>query len=153
MANENEGRSHTSSVMSASMLYSTKYFQREGYIVDDVSTSKKGTNLGYDLIVKKNGDLQTVEVKGTTGTGIPDAYESEFEGLDGDPKFIADLLCLVRLNKRYMLKDVVILTKEEINDINFTHVTTRRIRFSSTLKTRVKNGKLGTIVWDGKEQL
>jgi hypothetical protein len=99
------------------------------------------------------GDLKTVEVKGTTGTGIPDAYESEFEGLNGDPKFIADILCLVRLNKQYVIKDVVILTKEEINDINFTHVTTRRIRFSSTLKTKVKNGKLGTIVWDGKEQL
>lgn len=151
MNNENENRSHTSSVMSASMHYSTKYFLREGYHVKDVSTSKRGTNLGYDLIVQKNGESKTVEVKGTTGTGIPDAYESEFEGLDEDPKFIADILCLVRLNKQYVLKDVVILTKDEINDTNFTHVTTRRVKFSSTLKTKVKNGKLGKIVWDGKE--
>ncbi|MFG1555419.1 MAG: hypothetical protein AAE985_03005 [Thermoplasmataceae archaeon] len=53
MNNEKENRRHTSSVMSASMLYSTKYFQREGYLVKDVSTSKRGTDLGYDLIVQK----------------------------------------------------------------------------------------------------
>lgn len=100
---------------------------------------------GYDLKIHRSGEdiLIKVEVKGTEGDGISDAYESEFSVGD-NPKFLPDVLCLVRLKKDdYQLDRIIILKKDEINQ--FEHKPVRRVRFSHTLKTKIKNGEFLTL--------
>lgn len=68
-----------------------RYFQQEGYSVQDVSR-KRGHN-GYDFLIEKSGKTLKVEVKGATRRwGIPDPYNTEF---DEQRRLVADLLCVV----------------------------------------------------------
>lgn len=63
--------------------------------------------------------------------------------MEGNPKFKPDLLCLVRLYDDFSLKDIVLLTREEINNPQFSHNVTRRVKFNSELKSLVYHNKLG----------
>ena len=69
------------------------YFESEGYGVDDVSR-KRGHN-GYDFIITRDRERQTVEVKGCSREWqIPDLFGTEF---DESKRLIADLLCVIYL--------------------------------------------------------
>ena len=144
--NNNQSKSHVSKVNNEAMKQAMRYYRKLNYIVDDVSGNKKRGKKGYDLEISKDGKMKTVEVKGTTRNGIPDAYESEFKGLDKEPKefkFKANELCLVKMNSSFKSEEIVILSREQIDEYQNFHKEVRRVRFSRELITDVNNGKIG----------
>ena len=139
-------RSDVSRVMSASMKFAEEYYKKVGFTVKNVASLRGEVYSGYDLLVQMNGSAPLkVEVKGTRGTGIPDAHDTEFTS-GKNPKFKADVLCLVRLDNNYELKDLVILSNCEINSERFKHKTLTRYRFSSRLKRDLNDKKIGEII-------
>lgn len=139
-------RTEVSRVMSASMKFAEEYYKKSGYTVKNVASLRGNEYSGYDLFVQKNGSTALkVEVKGTRGSGIPDAHGTDF--ISGRrPKFKADALCLVRLDANYDLRDIVILSNSEINSKRFKHQTLTRYRFSSQLKRDLNDKKIGTVI-------
>lgn len=139
MIDEQTTKSDTSKVMKISWEVALAYFSKNGFKPKDV----RSDGIGYDMTIIKNGTNKTVEVKGTRGDGIPDAFGSEFS-LDDEPKFIPDFLCLVRLNGALTSKDIVLLDNKTINQ--YKHKAVRVVKFNSTLKTGVKNNRIGEII-------
>ena len=127
------------------MEQAEQYYKKLNYQVTDVSRKKNKGNKGYDLEISKDGEKKTVEVKGTTKGGIPDAYESEFDDIDKEPRFKIDELCLVKMNSSFKSKEIVILSKEQID--KYSHKVARRVRFSSRLKT--ENDANRYVPWAG----
>ena len=147
--NNDQSKSHVSKVNNEAMKQAMRYYRKLNYIVDDVSGNKKRGKKGYDLEISKDGEKKSVEVKGTTKNGIPDAYESEFDGIDKEPKepkelkFKAHELCLVKMNSSFKSEEIVILSREQIDEYQNFHKVVKRVRFSSRLRTNVNKGKIG----------
>ena len=140
------GRSDVSIVMSASMRFAEEYYKKVGFTVKNVTSFRGEKYSGFDLLVQRDGLASLkVEVKGTRGTGIPDAHDTEFTR-SKNPKFKADVLCLVHLDKNYKLKDLVILSNSEIDNKHYKHKTLTRYRFSSQLKRDLNDKKIGKII-------
>ena len=99
---------------------------------------KKGDlkrDLGCDFTLP-NGTK--IEVKTTSKEkGIPDSDFREFENYK-DPKFVPDYLYIIRIIDNNRPK-ITILTKEQIN--KYSHKPKKVVKFSSTLKTDLKNNK------------
>lgn len=73
----------------------TKYLEKEGYTVQNVSRGKgrDSEHRGYDLVADKDGARIKIEVKGCTRPwNIPDPYATEF---DDDHRLVADFLYVV----------------------------------------------------------
>lgn len=55
-----------------------EFFKNRGYRVHQVSASRAPEHAGCDLVIERNGERQTIEVKGTSNEWkIPDLYGSE----------------------------------------------------------------------------
>jgi hypothetical protein len=80
------------SVEKQAMALARKYFEGNGWKVDDVSRLS-GEHAGYDLCVTKGSKRLRVEVKGSAKPyyGIPDLYGAS---VDKDKRLIADVLCV-----------------------------------------------------------
>jgi len=108
---------------------------------EPLDVSQKRNFVGFDIIsVDRHGkDHRTIEVKSTTGEGIPDAFETEFtRGL----RFVATHLYVVRFRKDEQTVDSLhIVSKEEIDKLSLSHRMVQHIKFASALKTRLRNGE------------
>jgi len=82
---------------------------------EPVDVSQKRNFVGFDIVsVDRHGtDHRTIEVKSTTGEGIPDAFETEFtRGL----RFVATRLYVVAFKKDEVTAESLhIIPKEEID--------------------------------------
>ena len=98
---------------------------------------------GYDILaIKKDGKMK-IEIKTTQKpVGIPDCYGGEF---DQKRKLVADFIYLVKLDKNYKLEKITTISKKEVD--KYKHNIQPRIRLSHALKTDLKKGKIGKIVF------
>jgi hypothetical protein len=121
------------------ITYVLDYEKRTGR--EPLDVSQKRNFVGFDIIsVDRHGkDHRTIEVKSTTGEGIPDAFETEFtRGL----RFVATHLYVVTFKKDEQTVDSLhIVPKEEIDKLSDSHRMVQHIKFASALKTRLRNGE------------
>ncbi|MFT3800814.1 MAG: DUF3883 domain-containing protein [Burkholderiaceae bacterium] len=69
-----------------------EFFRNRGYEVTVVSASRQPEHSGCDLVIKRSGATETVEVKGTSNEWkIPDLYDTEVR----NGQLTADKLLLV----------------------------------------------------------
>jgi hypothetical protein len=119
--------------------YALDYERKMGR--EPLDVSQKRNFVGFDIISvdRDKKDHRTIEVKSTTGVGIPDAFETEFtRGL----RFVATHLCVVAFKKdEETVENLHIIPKEEIDKYSDSHKMVQHIKFASTLKTRLKNGE------------
>jgi hypothetical protein len=80
------------SVEKQGMELAKQYFEKNGWLVKDVSRLS-GEHAGYDLLVTKDSKRLKVEVKGSASPyqGIPDLSGAS---VDKDKRLIADILCV-----------------------------------------------------------
>jgi len=97
-----------------------------------VEVSTNANFKGFDLIsIGKGNDIKTIEIKGTTGKGIPDAFETEFTR---NKRLIATHLYVVyfendKPKKLYIIPNSVIKPEHLKEVIHY--------KFSSTFKTKI----------------
>lgn len=118
-----------------------EHFTVQGYKCKDEQKNRKAK--GYDILLRRGNKKLKIEVKTTQKEeGIPDCYVSEF---DKNNKFISNFLCIVRLDKKFKLKKIELLNSTEVN--KYPHTRIERVRISSTLKTDLKNGRIGKVIY------
>jgi hypothetical protein len=101
------------------------YLTDNGYSVRKRVKGEKG----FDLLAQKDGEALKIEVKTSNNHkgGIPDMHDTEFSLDDGEWKFIADRLYVVRLDEDKPVQ-LDILTKQEVDAYSKSHRTITAIR-------------------------
>jgi Holliday junction resolvase len=113
------------------------YLNNRGYKCVDVQKNSK--ELGCDIVATNKKKKYRIEVKTSQKEkGISDCHSTEFNSKN---KFIADFLYIVRLDDKFNLISIDILTKKQINSYNHSRV--EKIKLSSTLKTDLFKGNIG----------
>lgn len=84
---------------------------------------------GFDLLAQKDGEALKIEVKTSNNHngGIPDMHDTEFSLNNGEWKFIADRLYVVRLDEDKPVQ-LDILTKQEVDAYSKYHTTVTAVR-------------------------
>lgn len=89
MPNEN-------SISRKAVKFVLEYEIKHGKNVVDVQSDKKFRGFDVFSFSKDKKDIRTIEVKGTTGAGIPDCFETEFTR---DKRLIATHMYVVKYEK------------------------------------------------------
>lgn len=124
----------------------TEAFERlcreKRWAFEDVGNKRNKTpaELGCDYLVRIDGRVVKVEVKGSKSKGdIPDAFETEFDLSDeAHPKFVADWLFIFYVPEGGEPIPSAI-PKADIDA--YRHRVVRSVKLSSTLKTEMKRGR------------
>ena len=127
---------------------------------------KAGKNdIGFDFWAKKDEKDVKIEVKAVTYRngvlpGIPDSVITEFElDDDGNPKFKADYLMVIGLEKvengpngiDYRPKEAYLLDRDLINSDEFKHKIKKIVVFDSKLKTKLRRRIDISPIWTSDE--
>lgn len=110
-----------------------EYEESEGRNPVDVSS---GQHIGYDILsVDSDGeDHRTIEVKGGSSGGIPDAFETEFTR---KLKFVATHLYFVLFGDEEKKGKIHIIPKKEIDKYSDQHREVSHIKFASGLQNSI----------------
>ncbi len=113
----------------------------------NIRKRKKGEK-GFDLVATKEKRKLKIEVKTSAREkGIPDMFETEFKRKNNKWFFVADLLCILRVDETNKPIKLEILTKSQVNKYAHLHRPVVHIKVSSKLKTDLRNKKIGNILW------
>lgn len=123
--------------------YALRYEERNGREPRDVSRGRKFP--GIDIIsFDGEGDFRSIEVKATKGSGIPDAFETEFTR---QLKFVATHLYVVRFKRGGGFDSLHVVPKKVIDQYSTpdkhgtAHRIVQHIKFASGLMNRIARGE------------
>lgn len=106
-----------------------------------------GGGKGCDFEASRNDKRYKIELKTTATTGVPDAFENEFEDLEDFPTLKADYLLVVRVEKDkaggFSPLRGNLVSKEEVDSYKERHRVVKHVKFSRKFQSDLYTGKIG----------